>query len=500
MKNRTNQAKINIIYGLASKVIMMLLEFISRYFFIKYLGSELLGVNGVFTNIIQCLSLAELGMNNVVMFSYYKPLAENNVRKLSALNTFYKRVYNGIALAVAVVGFCLIPFLKYIINTDIVITNLTHIYILFLIDTVMSYLCIYKITILTADQNSYIVTKYDMVLNSIRVFCQIISLILFKNFIIYLFIKILFSIGGNIIKAKKVDREYTFTEKEEPLSLQEKKSIFEMIKSGFIYKLSAILLNSTDNVIISFLVGTVWVGLLANYVTLCTSVASFVTIAYNNITASVGNLVTTEKKERKLYIFNVMSVVSCWVAFVFFICTLVLSDDFIRLWLGKEYVMDFSIVLPKIMMLYVSCIMQPIFTFREALGLYTKTKYVMLLSAILNIGLSLILGNLWGTSGVLIASLIAVGTTYFWFEPLVLFKDCFETSVIPYYFRIATNIFICFFTTILALKLDKYISFCGWVGFIAKGCIIFIIVNIECYLVYGKTEEFRFLIKKLRRN
>lgn len=146
MESRTKKSKINIFYGILSKIVTLLLEFISRFVFIKYLGAELLGVNGVFTNVIQCLSLAELGMNNVVMFSYYEPLANNNTRKLSALNAFYKKVYNTIAVSVTMIGLCIIPLLKYIINTDYAIPHLYLIYLLFLIDTVVSYLCVYKVT------------------------------------------------------------------------------------------------------------------------------------------------------------------------------------------------------------------------------------------------------------------------------------------------------------------------------------------------------------------
>lgn len=496
MKNRTRQAEVNIVYGLISKILIMLLEFVSRYFFINYLGSELLGINGVFTNVIQCLSLAELGMNNVAMFSYYKPLAEHDIRKLSALNAFYQKIYNGIAIVVTAIGLLLIPFLKYIINTDVKIHNIALIYLLFLADTVVSYLCIYKITILNADQNAYIGTRYDIILNTIRTICQIVSLILFRNFIIYLAIKIAFSVLGNLLKARKVDSEYSFTQVRESLSAGEKKTIFETIKSGFIYKLSAVLLNSTDNLLISSIVGTIWVGLLSNYITICTAVTSFVTIAYNNLTASVGNLVTTENKGKKLEIFNVMSMTSNWIAFVCFSCTLIFCDEFISLWLGTEYVMDFSVVLPKVMMLYIGCVMQPIFSYREALGLYTKTKYVMLLSAIMNIVLSIAMGKVWGTSGILIASLIAMCTTYFWYEPYVLFRDCFESSVFPYYVRIVLNIFLCSISTVLLYKLNSVLPFNGWGVMIIKGIIVFIIVNVECFVIYGKTKEFKFILKK----
>lgn len=499
MESRTKKSKINIFYGILSKIVTLLLEFISRFVFIKYLGAELLGVNGVFTNVIQCLSLAELGMNNVVMFSYYEPLANNNTRKLSALNAFYKKVYNTIAVSVTMIGLCIIPLLKYIINTDYAIPHLYLIYLLFLIDTVVSYLCVYKVTILNADQNGYISSQYDIIFNSLRTICQMASLFLLKNFLIYLAIKIIFSALSNILKAKKVDKDYEFTQTTECLSTNEKSTIFNTIKSGFIYKISAVLMNSTDNMLISSIVGTIWVGLLSNYVTLCTSVTSFVVIIFNNLTASIGNLVATESKEKRLQIFEVMSMMSNWIAFVCFICTLILCNDFIRLWLGGKYVLEQSIVLPKVMMLYVSCVMQPIFSYREALGLYVKTKYVMLLSAILNIVLSIIMGIVWGTAGILIASLISVGVTYFWYEPTVLYKDYFNDTVNKYFRRIMTNIVICFITTVILGKVSILFSANGWITLVIKGFLLFVIVNVECFFIYGRTDEFKFLLSKIRR-
>lgn len=497
MENRMHHAEKNVVYGLLVKILTMLLEFAARYFFIKYLGSELLGVNGVFTNIIQCLSLAELGVNNVVMFSYYKPLAEKDQAKLSSLNNFYKKIYNGIALCVATLGLVLIPFLKYIINTSYEIPNLTFIYLLFLADTVVSYLYIYKTTILVADQKSFIVTRYDIILNVVRTIFQIVSLVIFRKFIIYLVIKIAFSILGNFLKAKKAACEYPFTKQERNLTLGEKNTIINTIKSGFVYKLSAVMLNSTDNLLISYIVGTRWVGLLSNYVTLCNAAASFVTIVFNNITASVGNLVTTEKNEKSHQIFNVMSMTSNWIAFVCFSSVLILSDEFISLWLGKVYVMDFSVVLPKVMMLYISCVMQPIFCYREALGLYVKTKYVMLLSAIINIVLSIWWGEIWGVSGILVASLFAVLITYFWYEPYILYKDYFDAKVFSYYLKTMVNIVICGLSTLVLYYCSKIFYCWNWALLILKAFFIFIILNVECWLLYRKTEEYEFLKVKV---
>ena len=164
MTGRISKAKVNIVFGLGNKIITMILEFIVRSIFIKILGEELLGVNGVFTNVIQVLSLAELGLNNVVAYSFYEPIAENNYKKIAALVRFYKKIYIGIALAVLGIGVCLIPFLNILINTNIEISNIPLVYSIFLADTVISYLFVYKVTLLRSDQRSYIAFIFGIVI------------------------------------------------------------------------------------------------------------------------------------------------------------------------------------------------------------------------------------------------------------------------------------------------------------------------------------------------
>lgn len=498
MKSRTQKVSINVLYGISNRIILMMLEFVARYFFVKHLGSELLGINGVFTNIIQCLSLAELGMNNVVMFSYYKPLAEDDDKRLSALNTFYHKIYSGIAACILIIGICLIPFLGLIINTSYEIPHLKIIYMFYLADTVISYFCIYKVTILSADQNGYIATRYEIVTNIVRTILQILSLMIFQDLLLYLAIKTISGVLCNALKARQASRLYKFTTVKSKLEKKDKEDIILTIRSGFIYKLSAVLLNSTDNILISSIVGTVWVGLLSNYITICTAVSSFVTITFNSMTASVGNLVTTEQKEKKLHIFNVMTIAANWTAMVCFICTFVLCDEFVTLWLGQEQVMKMSIVLPKVMMLYVSCVMQPIFSYREALGSYVKTKYVMLLSAGVNFILSVILGIICGTSGILIASLIAVFSTYFWYEPKVLFRDHFRVPVSSYYKMMIKNMALCALSTGVIYWISSLFVADGWGKWIFKAAIIFSVVNLECYILYRKKKEFKTILDKIK--
>lgn len=498
--NRTDSAKINIAFGLFSKILTMLMEFVSRTIFIRFLGAELLGVNGVFINIIQVLSLAELGMNNVVMYSFYKPMADKDKYKLAALIRFYRKIYNSIAVAVAIIGLAIIPFLDKLINSEINIPNITLIYLLFLADTVFSYLYIYKITLLRADQKNYIVTKYEISMTTIRNILQIISMVIFKNFIIYLAIKVIMSILSNFIMAKRAENDYAFINQKADLCKQEKKDIINIVKSGFIYKIATVFLNSTDNILISIMVGTIWVGYLSNYITLITSLSAFIFIIFSNVTASVGNLVVIENEDKKLEVFNVMLFVGAWISIVFTSCMWILCDDFITLWLGKEYLMEKGVVIAKVIMLYISCILNPIFTYREALGLYQKTKYAMVLAGIINIGLSILMGRYWGITGILVASIIAMLVTYFWYEPFVLYRDYFNRSSSEYFINLAVN-FLLGVVGILGLHfVGSYISATSWVEWLIKAALMFVLINLYCYMVYRNRKEFKILKNKIIKN
>lgn len=489
---RKTKARRNVVFGYMNKLVLTFLEFFCRAVFIKTLGEDFLGINGVFTNVIQLMSLAELGLHNVVSYSFYKPLANSDEAKVASLIGFYRSIYNKIALIVLVLGLLLFPFIDRIINVDLDIAYIRTIFMLFVLDAAFSYLFVYKTILLTADQKGYISNAYTIILNTIRVVAQIIALIFFKNILVYLSIKVAATACYNILLSKRVDREYPcLGTKPAPVVAEEKKSLGALIKSGFIYKLSALLLNSTDNILISVLTGTVWVGYVANYDTVYSGLGAFYTILFSNLTPSVGNLVASDAAERAHAVFEYMSFASAWMAFVFTACFFLLSKEFITLWIGGKFVLETRTVLCIAIKIFLSCSMQPIFSYREALGLYKKTKYVMLLAAVLNIMLSVVLGHLLGLFGILFASLVAMVGTYVWYEPYLLYKVFFHKRFFPYLLKKLYDVF-CFVAGIAFLSsIFNRWSAGNFRTWILKAMVVFCCANIMCLLAYGYTSAFR---------
>lgn len=245
------------------------------------------------------LSMADLGFGTAMVYSFYKPLAENDHGKIAALIAFYKKVYNFIALGVAIIGLALVPFLEYIVNLDEKIPYIRVYYLFFLANTVLSYLFVYKTSIINADQKNYIVSKYQMLVNFGRVLFQSIFLLITKNYFIYLIIQVFATLANNIITSQKANKLYPYIKKSaNKLDQAEKKNIYANMKSIFIYKISGVLLNGTDNIIISILVGTVWVGFYSNYNLVMNALNNFINIIYSSATASLGNVIISEKPKR----------------------------------------------------------------------------------------------------------------------------------------------------------------------------------------------------------
>lgn len=200
----------NIGYRLSSQVITILLKFVERSIFIYVLGVEYLGINGLFSQILQVLSMADLGFGTAMVYSMYKPLAEKDETKLAQLVQFYKKVYTVIAASITILGIALVPFLQYIVNLKSDIPYLRVYYLLYLANTVASYLVVYKTCILTADQKNYLVSKYNMIFRLIMTVVGTLFLWITKQFIVYLSIQVFITYVNNFTVSKIAEKRYPY--------------------------------------------------------------------------------------------------------------------------------------------------------------------------------------------------------------------------------------------------------------------------------------------------
>lgn len=499
-KSRTQNSINNMFMNFLNQFTTLILSFISRTIFIRVLGVELLGVNGLFTDVLSLLSMADLGFNTAMVFSFYKPIADKDTKKISALVNFYRKIYNYIALAITIIGIGIMPFLHLIVNTDKKIPLLNIYYLFSLAGVVISYLFVYKTSIITADQKNYIVTRITIVVTFVKTITQIITLIVFKNYILYLSINLIANFLNNYIASRKAISIYPYiNDRDNNLKDSDKKSIFENIKSIFIYKLSSLLLTATDNTLISILIGTVVVGYYSNYLMIINKVIGIIQIIFGAITASIGNLIIKESFKKRYDVFKAaqsISFISCGIIVTSFS---LLINDLIKIWLGNDFIFSYQVVLVISLNMYLSCVLQPLWTYREATGLYVRTKYVMLVAAIVNIILSVILGKILGISGILLASAIARLTTYFWYEPLLLFKEYFNQSPWKYYIPVTVNIVIMgSIITMFNIVFSKFVV-SSWTDLFIKTIICGVVTTVIFLIAYCRSEGIKIILKKLKK-
>ena len=233
-KSRTDNSIRNVISGIGSQVFILIITFLSRTLFIKILGAEYLGINGLYSNILTLLSLAELGIGNVMVFSLYKPIKDNDKETISKYINFYKSVYRIIAITILILGLSLVPFLDNIIESELDKTDLIIYYILFLLNTVFSYIATYKTTLIKADQKRYIEsiakTKFTIIQNIVQLIC----IWIFKNYYIYLIIQMSCTLFYNLYLQRKAQKMYPFIDKHVVLEKEQKKEKLKNVKETFL--------------------------------------------------------------------------------------------------------------------------------------------------------------------------------------------------------------------------------------------------------------------------
>ena len=241
--------------GLAGYFINTLVGFVCRMVFVRCLPPEYLGLNGLFSNILSMLSLAELGIGSAIIFALYRPLADNDERKIASIMQFYASAYRIIGCSIALIGIALIPFLKYIIGeTPQIKENINLIYLVFLFNTCITYFFSYRGSLILASQRNYILLTTSYVITILQSILQIGVLLIWHEYMLYLAIQTIGAITYNILISQKAVKDYPYIKEKgiEPLPKDEKKSLFKNIRALTFNKLAMVLVNSSDNIIITF--------------------------------------------------------------------------------------------------------------------------------------------------------------------------------------------------------------------------------------------------------
>lgn len=497
-KSRTEYSARNTTVAMIARVLAILMGFMTRVVFTHTLSEDYVGVNGLFTDILNVLALSELGIGTAITYALYKPIVEGDIEKQKALMRMYRSFYRIVALFVLIVGLLVIPFMDVLIKNQPQVEHLVFLYLMYLANSVISYLLIYKRTLIDAYQLSYIGVLYQTFFLIVQNIIQIIVLLTTRNFVLFISILIGCTICNNISISRKADKMYPFLKDKDvkPLPKEEKQDIYQNIKAMLMHKVGNVVVTNTDNLLISSLVGIISVGIYSNYFLVIGSIRQVLNQAFQGITASVGNLGVEESKERIKRIFDASFFIGQWLFGFAAICLYELLTPFVEMSFGPQYVFDKWITLVLCINFYLTGMRQATLVFRDSLGLFWFDRYKSLLEAIINLVVSLILGYHYGVIGIFLGTMISTITTSLWVEPYMLFKHRLQAPVRFYFMKYVWYVIV---TGIAWVITDNV---CGLVvgGPLLQCClrllICLLIPNVLFLLVYCKTKDFVFVYRK----
>lgn len=441
----TKKISKNTLMGILFKLATLVLALVSRSAFILFLTDEYLGVNGLYSNIFSVLSMADFGINAVMIYILYEPLVNEDQARLVALVKMFRKIYYGIALAIFALGALLIPLLPYIVSENFLSQGeLIHYYLLFLINSAVSYLGAYKSTLLIADQKGYFVNATLFLSNFIRIAAQIAVLYLTHDFALYLWMMIAATVANNLILTYLANRRYPMLrQKEVTVDVSDVKPLLiRRTKSVFFYRMGGTLIDSTDNILISMLVGTMVVGYYSNYSMITTKLFALMGVLSQACMTGIGNFSVKAHREDKKQVYYTMQLVYFFMGAIVLCGILCVMNDFMALWLKEaQYVLSQGFVAILAVRQFLDIVISPNWVFRESQGLFDEAKSVRLWAAAANLVLSVLLGKLWGLSGIIAATALAKICTTVWFEPRIICRKVFDEGTRGYWTLYAKLLF-----------------------------------------------------------
>lgn len=500
--SRTSKSIRNATVAMIGQILLMLIGFISRKLFIKFLNVEYLGLNGLFSSILTVLSLVELGLGPAMIFSLYKPLAEGNISVCQALMSIYQRAYRTIGTLVLIIGCGITPFITWFISEIPKNVSGIHIvYVMFVINVSLSYFYSYKRSLIIASQNQYIIESLHVIAYLILNVLQILILAFTRNYFLYLGLQIISTFVENFLLSKYADKLFPWLlgKEKHKLSKDKKTEILRNIKAMIFHKIGGIIFDATDNLLISKIYGLYFLGIYSNYVLIINAVKSITTTTASSITASIGDFGVSKSPEESYGLYKRIQFVNFWLISFCTTSIFVLINPFITvLWLDNDYLISHPILVVVVMNFYIDAMRRTILTFKEAYGLPWYDRYKPLIGAAVNLISSIWLQSFTGIIGVFLGTTVTQLLVNVWFEALVVFKHCFHKKISVFFAEYFFQNLIFLGTFAVTYGICTLLPCYSLLHFIIYICVCLVVPNGLIALFFYRTTEFQSLIKIIR--
>ncbi len=501
--DRSKNTKKNIVFGYINKFITLLFPFVIRTIIIRTLGIQYVGLNSLFSAILNILNLAELGFGSAMVFSMYKPIAEDDADTINALLYLYRKIYRIVGTIVLVVGLAVMPALPYLIEGSVPADiNLYTLYLVFLANVVIGYFFFgYKGSLFTAHQRNDISSNIFTIFRLAMYALQVAVLFLFKNYYVYAVFIPLSTLCINLcygIVSKKLYPQYFC---KGTLSKEIKSDIKKRVSALITHKMGNIVQNSIDNICISSFLGLITLGLYNNYMYVINAILGFVTVIRQSMLAGIGNSIIIEDKEYNKKHFYKLVTLFNWVSIFCSTCFMCLFQPFMQIW-GKlsgerDMLLPITVVICLVALFYSNVVRYTTCLYKDALGMWWEDRFKPIAMSVFNLIITIISAYFGFIEGIILATIGANVLVALPYETGVFFKKYMDEKPIKYYFKqilqfalAVVCIAITYFTSdYFVIFLRNYTTINVIVELIIKGVFCLIIPNVITLLGFVLTKQ-----------
>ena len=458
MGERVHRSLMNIKVGVIFYILSLFLAFFSRRIFLDCLGAEFIGLTGMLSNIMDFLSVAELGIGTSIVFFLYKPLQEDNHEKINEVMSMLAFLYRCIGVFIGTIGIIISFFFPWWFGN--LTTGLPLVYFAFysfLGSSMAGYIFNYKQLLVSANQKQYLVNSYFQTIGIVQSITQILLAYYYKNLWLWVVVGLVFTIIGIIIFNYRIQQLYPWLSinlKKGRENLKKYPEVLKKTRQIFIQKIKDFILYQSDEILVGTFVSVITVAFYGNYSIIINKINFLVNILSEGLSAGVGNLLAEGNEHNIMKIFWELTAARFLILGIIIFSLLLFFQPFIGCWLGTDYKLSDIIVYLIIFNLFIRYQTAAVYIYLGSAGLFSDV-WTAWTELIVNISVTLLLAPSYGIAGILLGKIISFGIISSFWKPYYLFSQAFHKSVWEYWRGMAPYYIIFALFTLLTIWLKQ---------------------------------------------
>lgn len=434
MSERVHRSVMNIKVGMLFYVLSLFLAFFSRRVFLDCLGSEFIGLTGMLMNILNFLSVAELGIGTSIVYFLYKPLQQDDHEKINEVMSMLAFLYRCIGLVIGVAGILVslsFPFWSALRNLSTGMFLVYFAFYSFLASSVAGYVFNYKQLLVGANQKQYLVNAYFQTIGIAQSVAQILLAYYYRNLYLWVVVGLVFTIVGIIVFNIRIRQLYPWLRIDMSAgrkNLRRYPEVLRKTRQIFVQKIKDFILYRSDELLVGWFVSVVKVAFYGNYTMITYKLIFLVNILSDGLAAGVGNLIAEGNEKNTMKVFWELTAVRFFILGVIIFPLIMFIQPFISCWLGSQYLLSDLIVYLLLFHLFIYLQNAAVYIFIGACGLYGDV-WASWTELAVNLAVTLLLAPYIGIAGILLGKICSLFFISVFWKPYFLFSQGFHKSV-----------------------------------------------------------------------